>query len=56
MQKADLCLVIFWINTFFIGQKYGCDPCFFRQGKIEQVGSTNELPSDADEILDLGGS
>ena len=29
---------------------------FFRQGKIEQVGSTNELPSDADEILDLGGS
>jgi 8-oxoguanine deaminase len=26
---------------------------FVRQGKIEQVGPTNELPTEADEILDL---
>ena len=26
---------------------------FIRQGKIEQVGPTSELPSEADEILDL---
>ena len=26
---------------------------FIREGKIEQVGTTNELPSEADEILDL---
>jgi 8-oxoguanine deaminase len=28
---------------------------FIRQGKIEQVGPTSELPSEADEVLDLSG-
>ena len=27
---------------------------FIRQGKIEQAGPSSELPSDVDEILDLG--